>query len=83
MVVSAAMSRKLDKVLREALQLEQDDRAKLVGHLIESLDPKADEGVEEAWAQEISRRAAEIDSGAATTIPWDVVRKRLGRKTGG
>jgi putative addiction module component (TIGR02574 family) len=82
-VAFPTMSRKLDKVLREALELEQEDRAKLVGHLIESLDPEIEEGVEEAWAQEISRRAAEIDSGAATTIPWDAVRKRLGRKTGG
>jgi putative addiction module component (TIGR02574 family) len=77
------MSRKLDKVLREALELEQEDRAKLAAHLIDSLDPGVDEGVEEAWAQEIRRRSAEIDSGAAKTIPWDVVRKRLGRKTGG
>lgn len=77
------MSRKLDKVLREALELAQEDRAKLVEHLLESLDPEVDEGAEEAWAQEISRRAAEIDSGAVTTIPWDVVRERLGRKTGG
>jgi len=77
------MSKKLDKVLRDALELGQEDRAKLVEHLIESLDPEVEEGVEEAWAQEISRRAAEIDSGAVQTIPWDVVRERLGRKTGG
>lgn len=83
MVVSPTMSSKLDKLLREVLELEQEDRAKLVGHLIESLDPEVDKRVEEAWAQEISRRAAEIDSGAVNTIPWDVVRKRLGRKTGG
>lgn len=36
------MSRKLDKLLREVLELEQEDRAKLVGHLIESLDPEVD-----------------------------------------
>lgn len=77
------MSSKLDKLLREVLELEQEDRAKLVGHLIESLDPAVDKDVEEAWAQEITRRAAEIDSGAVKTIPWDVVRKRLGRKMGG
>ena len=82
-VVSRSMSKKLDKVLRDALDLEQQDRAKLLEHLIDSLDPKTEEGAEEAWAQEVRRRAAEIDSGAAATIPWDLVRERLRRKTGG
>lgn len=80
MVASSTMSKKLDKILREVLALAQEDRAKLVEHLIESLDPEVEAGAEEAWAQEISRRAAEIDSGAVQTIPWDAVRERLSRK---
>lgn len=83
MVASSAMPRKLDQVLRDALELGQDDRAKLVEHLIESLDPAVEAGAEEAWAREIRRRAEEIDSGAARTIPWDVVKEHLSRKKSG
>lgn len=83
MVAFSTMPKKLDQVLRDALELGQDDRAKLVEQLIESLDPEIEAGAEEAWAQEISRRAAEIDSGAVQTIPWDVVKERLSRKKSG
>jgi putative addiction module component (TIGR02574 family) len=66
-----------DQVFREALELEQGDRAELAKLLIDSLDPTVEEGVEEAWMEEVTRRAAELDSGAAQTIPWDTVRARL------
>jgi len=77
------MSTKLDKLLREILELAPEDRAELVEHLIDSLDPEVEAGVEEAWTTEISRRAAEIDSGAVKTVPWDVVRERLRRRGSG
>ena len=66
-----------DQVFREALELEQSDRAELAKLLIDSLDPTVEEGVEEAWMEEVTRRADELDSGAAQTIPWDTVRSRL------
>ncbi len=66
-----------DQVFREALELEQSDRAELAKLLVESLDPSVEEGVEEAWMEEVARRAAELDSGAVQTIPWDSVRARL------
>lgn len=51
----------------EALQLPPSERALLVEKLIASLD--VDPEVEEAWAAEIERRLAEIDSGAVTPLP--------------
>lgn len=66
-----------DKIFREALELEQRDRVELATLLIDSLDPAVEEGVEEAWIQEVTRRAAELDSGAVTSIPWETVRARL------
>jgi len=30
--------------------------------------------VEGAWMEEVTRRAAELDSGAAQSIPWDIAR---------
>jgi len=66
-----------EHVFREALELEQSDRAELAAQLIDSLDPGSDENVGQAWIQEIDRRAAELDSGSAQLVPWDVVRQRL------
>jgi putative addiction module component (TIGR02574 family) len=66
-----------EKLFRDALQLEQQDRAELAKLLIDSLDPATEQGVEEAWLHEIDRRAAELDAGTAETIPWETVRARL------
>lgn len=51
----------------EALQLSAADRARLVERLIASLD--MDPVVEEAWAAEVERRNAEIESGAVFLVP--------------
>jgi putative addiction module component (TIGR02574 family) len=51
----------------EALQLPPEDRAKLVDKLIASLD--IDPEVEEAWAAEVERRNAEIESGGVSMLP--------------
>ena len=38
---------------------------------------RVDEDAEAAWATEVNRRLAELDSGAVKTIPWAEVRRRL------
>ena len=50
-----------------ALHLPPADRARLVERLIATLD--ADPEVEEAWAAEVERRQAEIESGAVSVLP--------------
>jgi putative addiction module component (TIGR02574 family) len=45
--------------------------------LLDSLDTNVDEDAEAAWATEVNRRVAELDSGAVKTIPWAEVRRRL------
>jgi putative addiction module component (TIGR02574 family) len=45
--------------------------------LIESLESEVDPDVEEAWRVEIERRLAELDSGTAKTVPWEVVKAKL------
>ena len=64
-------------ILRQALELKEEERAELASLLIESLDEPAEEGVEAAWAIEIERRMADLDSGTAKTLPWDEVREKL------
>lgn len=50
-----------------ALHLTPAERARLVERLIATLD--ADPEVEEAWAAEVERRQAEIESGAVPLLP--------------
>lgn len=57
----------LETVEAAALQLAPIERARLVERLIASLD--ADPEVEEAWATEVERRNAEIESGAVSLLP--------------
>jgi putative addiction module component (TIGR02574 family) len=73
------MATSRDDIFRGALSLNERDRADLVAALIDSLDSEIEEGVEDAWRIEIERRAMELESGAVQSIPWEVVRKRLGR----
>ena len=61
------MSSMVETLEAEALQLSAAERARLVERLIASLD--IDPEAEEAWAAEVERRNAEIESGAISLIP--------------
>ena len=61
------MSPTVEVVEAEALQLSAAERARLIERLIASLD--ADPDVEDAWAAEVERRHAEIESGAVSLLP--------------
>ena len=71
------MAAELTQLFREAMELEDSDRATLAGLLIESLEGPQDTDVESAWAAEVERRWQEIQSGKVQTIPWDEVKARL------
>ena len=61
------MSATVEALEAEALQLSTADRGRLVERLIASLD--IDPDIEEAWAVEVERRNAEIESGSAVLVP--------------
>ena len=61
------MSSTVEMLEAEALQLSSGERARLVDRLIASLD--ADPALEDAWAAEVERRNAQIESGAVTLLP--------------
>lgn len=71
------MSRTFTDVWKEASDLSEADRAALAGLLIESLEGEPDADVEAAWAAEIERRVADLESGKVQGIPWEQVRQRL------
>ena len=74
------MTEKTSKLLQTALTLSEEERADLASSLIDSLDATAEEGADEAWEREIERRIADLDSGRAKAVPWEVVRGRISGK---
>ncbi len=71
------MAAELTQLFREAMKLEDNDRATLAGLLIESLEGPEDPDVESAWTAEVERRWQEIESGKVKTIPWDQIKQTL------
>jgi putative addiction module component (TIGR02574 family) len=62
-----------DEVLKEALQLPEDERARVVAELLASLEPDIETRDEEAWIAEVERRAqAAVDGGPGLT--WEQTR---------
>jgi putative addiction module component (TIGR02574 family) len=68
------------ELLKDALTLPPEGRAELADSLLESLDQEVDEGVEQAWLDEIQKRLREIDTGAVAMIPWEEAERRLWAK---
>jgi putative addiction module component (TIGR02574 family) len=71
------MKRDTARILEEALKLPVEARAALAGSLLESLDEVVDENVEAAWADEITRRVDDLNTGKAKTVPWSKARRRI------
>ncbi|MGA9967348.1 MAG: addiction module protein [Terriglobales bacterium] len=74
----AQMTPQVSEMLEKALTLSPQERGLLIDRLVDSLDEgPAEEGVEEAWAEEIKRRVDDIRSGKVEMIPGEEVRRRL------
>jgi putative addiction module component (TIGR02574 family) len=67
----------LEKLRLEALRLSDPERAELAHELVKSLDGPVDADAGEAWEKEILRRLAEVDSGTATLIDREELRRRM------
>jgi putative addiction module component (TIGR02574 family) len=77
----AEMTPRVSEVLEKAMALSTQERGLLIDHLIESLDEgPPEEGVEEAWADEIKRRVDEIRSGKVKMIPGERVLRELAKE---
>ena len=69
------MEAEIDKLEAEALKLAPGERAALAQRLLASLAEDAE--IEEAWAVEIERRIAEVESGAVKVIPIEEALARV------
>lgn len=56
------------EIQHSALKMDENHRAELAKKLIDSLDQRIDDDIEQAWIDEIKRRKAEIKSGKVTPI---------------
>jgi putative addiction module component (TIGR02574 family) len=71
----------VSEVLEKALALSTQERGLLIDRLIESLDEgPVEEGVEEAWGEEIKRRVDDIRSGKVKMIPGEQVLRELAKE---
>jgi putative addiction module component (TIGR02574 family) len=73
------MSLSLVEIEKEVSQLTLDERARLISHLIATLEP-ADEGdIEAAWEQEVLARSEAIQEGRVAAVPADEALARARR----
>jgi putative addiction module component (TIGR02574 family) len=62
------MSAHVEHLTEQALELSEGERAEIAYRLLRSLDDAKEEGVEEAWEEEIARRVEEVKNGTASGI---------------
>ena len=76
------MSEQAQAIFDQAMKLPVGERESLVSRLMRANDeePLTDAELaahDEAWAPEIRRRIAELESGQVQTVPWSEVRAEL------
>ena len=77
----APLTPKASEILEKALELSDKERGQLIDRLAASLDEGSpDEGVEEAWTEEIKRRVDEIRSGKVKMIPGEEVLREMAKE---
>jgi len=67
------------RVLKEALQMDPDDRAMIAERLITSLEPEADPEIERLWQNEIQKRLKDSRNNEVEFLSWDEVRRKIRR----
>lgn len=71
------MARTALSLLDDALRLPVEERRALATALTESVDHPSDPGWEEAWVEELNRRAADADARSVRGEPWELVRDQI------
>lgn len=73
---TSVMSTSAEEVLKEALQLSENERARVAAELLASLDPDIETRDGESWIAEVERRAKAAIAGVGGTT-WDDTRTRV------
>ena len=72
----------LDDILRDALELDTEQRAALAERLLASLDRLSERDAEKLWAEEAQRRRNEFRAGRAGTIDAADVHEKAAKLLG-
>jgi putative addiction module component (TIGR02574 family) len=65
------MTQAAEKILSEAMKLDEAERAELAAKLMDTFDAEIDSGYADAWEREIEARIADLKSGKAKAYPFD------------
>jgi len=76
------MSKALEEVTREAIQLPRHQRLTLARLLIELDDPGSDADIEGAWDAEIRARVRAVEEGRVEGISYDRLPARVDPRLG-
>ena len=71
------MSKALEEVSRDAIQLPRQQRLALARFLIEMDESSVEQGVEAMWEAEIEARVRAVDEGRSEGIPYEQVISRI------
>lgn len=71
------MGKPHEDIIREALTLPPEARADLAERLLDSITPREEADLDEAWATEAERRLDEYEAGKIQSIPADEVFRDL------
>jgi hypothetical protein len=71
------MTQIAEKLLSEALSLNDAERAELAARLLETLDSSTDTDYVAAWESELQERIRQLDSGEVRAIPWTEARRTI------
>ncbi len=67
------MVRQLSDIEQDAMALSRQERARLVEHLLATLDPGEDVDAEDLWLEEAEKRYAQYRAGKLKSKPADQV----------
>jgi hypothetical protein len=71
------MPRSKSQLFKDALLLDDRDKADLAGILLESLDITEHGDAEQLWLREVEKRLSEIDDNPEIRISWETVSEEL------
>lgn len=76
------MAATIEQLTHDALNLTEGERARLAHTLLRSLESGSEEGVQEAWDEEVAQRVARVREGTAQGRPADEVLRQIRSRYG-
>lgn len=65
-----------ESIVREAMNLPEQERVRVVQDLLDSLSPEASDLLDDAWAEELDRRFAAWESDPSAGVSWSELKSQ-------